>query len=93
MERRINGVKGPELMKSNGKKIEQTIVAKALEQGASLAGIARVEDLKKSRSFEIYDKKPYYDVEGLIGPGAKVHIPAHPIHRIHISTLVDDDRI
>ena len=31
------------------------------ELGASLAGIARVEDLKKSRSFEIYDKKPYYD--------------------------------
>ena len=48
-------------MKSNGSQIEQTIVAKALEQGASLAGIARVDDLKKSRSFEIYDKKPYYD--------------------------------
>ena len=48
-------------MKSNGSQIEQKIVAKALEQGASLAGIARVEDLKKSRSFEIYDKKPYYD--------------------------------
>ena len=48
-------------MKSNGNEIEQTIVAKALEQGASLAGVARVEDLKKSRSFEIYDKKPYYD--------------------------------
>ncbi len=48
-------------MKSNGNQIEQKIVAKALEQGASLAGIASVEDLKKSRSFEIYDKKPYYD--------------------------------
>jgi epoxyqueuosine reductase len=48
-------------MKSNGNQIEQKIVAKALEQGASLAGIARVDDLKKSRSFEIYDKKPYYD--------------------------------
>jgi epoxyqueuosine reductase len=40
--------------------IEQKIVAKAKELGASLAGIARVDDLKASRSFEIYDKKPYY---------------------------------
>jgi len=48
-------------MKSDGNEIEKTIVAKAKELGASLAGIARVEDLKASRSFEIYDKKPYYD--------------------------------
>ena len=41
--------------------IEQKIVAKAKERGASLVGIARVEDLKASKSFEIYDKKPYYD--------------------------------
>jgi len=47
-------------MKASGKTIEQTIVDKALELGASLAGIARVEDLKASKSFEIYDKKPYY---------------------------------
>lgn len=48
-------------MKTNGNTIEDTIVEKAKELGASLAGIARVEDLKTSRSFEIYDKKPYYD--------------------------------
>jgi epoxyqueuosine reductase len=43
---------------SNG--IEQKILAKAKELGFSLAGIARVDDLKASKSFEIYDKKPYY---------------------------------
>ncbi len=48
-------------MNSNGKTIEETIVEKAMDSGASLAGIARVEDLKKSRSFEIYDQNPYYD--------------------------------
>ena len=40
--------------------IEQKILAKAKELGFSLAGIARVGDLKASKSFEIYDKKPYY---------------------------------
>ena len=44
--------------KTNG--IEKTIVDKALELGATLAGIARIEDLKASRSYEIYDNKPYY---------------------------------
>jgi len=48
-------------MKTDGNGIEKTIVEKAKEIGASLAGIARVEDLQASRSFEIYDKKPYYD--------------------------------
>jgi len=43
---------------SNG--IEEKILAKAKELGFSLAGIARVDDLKASKSFEIYDKKPYY---------------------------------
>jgi epoxyqueuosine reductase len=44
--------------KTNG--IEKTIVDKALELGATLAGIARIEDLKACRSYEIYDNKPYY---------------------------------
>ena len=35
-------------MKSNGNKIESAIVEKAKELGASLAGIARIEDLKAS---------------------------------------------
>lgn len=48
-------------MKSSGKMTEQVIVEKAIELGASLAGIANVHDLKTSRSFEIYDKSPYYD--------------------------------
>jgi epoxyqueuosine reductase len=47
-------------MKKDGSKVEDAIVEKAKELGASLAGIARVEDLKASRSFEIYDRKPYY---------------------------------
>jgi epoxyqueuosine reductase len=48
-------------MKSEGNKIEKTIVEKALELGASLAGIASIEDLKASPSFEIYSKKPFYE--------------------------------
>jgi epoxyqueuosine reductase len=47
-------------MKSDGNEIEKTIVAKAKELGASVAGIARVDDLKASGSFEIYDNSPYY---------------------------------
>ena len=49
-------------MKSNGNKIEKTIVAKAKEWGASLAGIARVEDLKASKSYEVYAKSPFYEL-------------------------------
>jgi epoxyqueuosine reductase len=48
-------------MKSDGNKIEKTIVAKAKELGASLAGIASVDDLKASKSYEIYDKSPFYE--------------------------------
>jgi epoxyqueuosine reductase len=46
-------------MKSIGNKIEQTIVEKAKELGASLAGIATIADLKASPSYEIYDKRPF----------------------------------
>jgi epoxyqueuosine reductase len=46
-------------MKSNGK-IEKTIVEKAKEWGASVAGIASVDDLRASKSYEIYDKSPFY---------------------------------
>ena len=35
-------------MKPNGNNIEKTIVAKAKALGASLAGIARIADLKAS---------------------------------------------
>jgi len=46
--------------------LENTIVEKALELGATLAGIAKIDDLKASRSYEIYDKKPYYpEYEGV----------------------------
>jgi epoxyqueuosine reductase len=48
-------------MKSDGNEIEKTIVEKAKELGASLAGIATVDDLKASVSYEVYDKSPYYD--------------------------------
>jgi epoxyqueuosine reductase len=48
-------------MKSNGAKIEQTIVEKALELGASLAGIARVDDLRASSSVEVYGNAPFYE--------------------------------
>jgi len=48
-------------MKADGDKIEKTVVEKAKELGASLAGIASVEDLKASKSYEIYSKKPFYE--------------------------------
>ena len=47
-------------MNLNSKSVEKTIVEKAREWGASLAGIARIEDLKNSPSFEVYSKKPFY---------------------------------
>jgi len=40
-------------MKSDSNKIEKTIVEKAKELGASLAGIASIEDLKASPSYEV----------------------------------------
>jgi epoxyqueuosine reductase len=48
-------------MKSNGNKIETTIIEKAKELGASLAGIANIEDLKASPSYEAYAVSPFYE--------------------------------
>ena len=48
-------------MKSNGKSIEKIILAKAKALGVSLAGIASISDLKASKSYEIYDKTPFYE--------------------------------
>ncbi len=48
-------------MKSNANKIEKTIVEKAKELGASLAGIASIDDLKASPSYEVYSKSPFYE--------------------------------
>ena len=47
-------------MKSDDNKIEKTIVEKAKALGASLAGIATIDDLRASKSYEIYDKAPFY---------------------------------
>ena len=41
-------------MKPDDKTTEKAIVTKAKELGASLAGIARIEDLKASPSYEAY---------------------------------------
>ena len=48
-------------MKLKDNSIENTIVEKAKEFGASLAGIARIEDLKASPSYEVYAKAPFYE--------------------------------
>jgi epoxyqueuosine reductase len=48
-------------MKSANKNIENIIIEKAKEFGASLAGIARIADLKASPSYEIYARKPFYE--------------------------------
>ncbi|MGD8762927.1 MAG: hypothetical protein PVG87_11515, partial [Desulfobacteraceae bacterium] len=48
-------------MKYDDNNIEKTIIEKAKSLGASLAGIARVEDLKTSKSYEVYGKSPFYE--------------------------------
>lgn len=48
-------------MLSHGNKIEKAIIAKAKELGVSLAGIARIEDLKASKSYELYSRNPFYE--------------------------------
>jgi len=48
-------------MKSGGKTVEQIILEKAGEVGASLVGIAAVDDLKVSPSYAAYDKNPFYE--------------------------------
>ncbi len=50
-------------MKSDGSEIEKTIVGKVKESGASQEGIAAVDGLKASPSHEIYDKKPFHEVD------------------------------
>jgi epoxyqueuosine reductase len=42
-------------------RISMDILQKAVEFGASLAGFASVQDLKKSPTHGIYDKSPYYE--------------------------------
>jgi epoxyqueuosine reductase len=75
-------------MNSKRSSVERTVVEKAIELGASLAGIARVDDLKASRSFEIYDRSPYYDeYEGVAWKAehrsvlvwALAHPPSEPV--------------
>ena len=48
-------------MTSNHNTIEKTLVEKAKTLGASVAGIASVDDLKASSSYAVYDKKPFYE--------------------------------
>jgi epoxyqueuosine reductase len=45
--------------------IEKAIITKAKELGASLAGIARIEDLKASKSYEVYSQRPFYETYDL----------------------------
>jgi epoxyqueuosine reductase len=47
-------------MISDSNNIEKAIINKTKEMGASLAGIATVDDLKASPSYENYDKRPFY---------------------------------
>jgi hypothetical protein len=47
-------------MKPGGKKIEQQILDKLLSMGASLAGFASIEELKKAPSYPAYDASPFY---------------------------------
>ncbi|TFG85293.1 MAG: epoxyqueuosine reductase [Spirochaetales bacterium] len=44
-----------------GIKVENVIIEKAMEIGASLAGITSIAALKASPSYAVYDKRPYYD--------------------------------
>ena len=47
-------------MTANDNNIEKIIIQKAKDLGASLAGIARIEDLKASKSYELYEMRPLY---------------------------------
>ena len=47
-------------MKSPDGKIEKAILEKARAEGASLAGIASVQELKIAPSYAAYDKNPFY---------------------------------
>ena len=48
-------------MNHQGGNIEQAVIDKAKELGASLAGITSIKDLKASPSYAAYDKKPFYE--------------------------------
>jgi len=48
-------------MTANDNNIEKTIIQKAKDLGASLAGIARIEDLKAYKSYELYEMRPLYE--------------------------------
>ncbi len=51
-------------MSSDG--IEQRIIERAKEEGAALAGIARIADLKNGPSYATYDANPFYpEYEGV----------------------------
>lgn len=53
-------------MNSTDAALGSTIIARAKELGASLAGIARIEDLKASPSYAIYEHTPFYpEYEGV----------------------------
>ena len=60
-------------MKSDGNNIEKTIVEKAKALGASVAGIARIEDLKTSKSFAQHRSElaqRFLDDERILAPPA-----------------------
>lgn len=48
-------------MTSENHILRETILEKAKELDASVVGIARMEDLKDSPSFHIYEEKPFYE--------------------------------
>jgi len=45
----------------DNKKIARAILDKAKKMGASLAGFASIDNLKTTKSYEIYDKNPFYE--------------------------------
>ena len=60
-------------MKSDGNNIEKTIIEKAKALGASVAGIANIEDLKASKSYEVYSKSPFCEEYDRQSPNYCVH--------------------
>ena len=48
------------MMAQIDKNLKDQIINQAVAIGASLAGIVRSEDLKKSSSYDLYEKNPYY---------------------------------
>lgn len=63
------------------KPIERRLIEKAMELGASLAGIARVAELKASPSYAAYERRPFYpEYQGVTWDGTYRSVLVWALH-------------